>query len=453
MATPGVSEETLATFRKNFSSDTKNVLAQNVCRKTDLWEVCLQQEVVQGSKHVYNTKVAEVKPMTNQKSSGRCWIFACLNMMRIPFMKQYSIEDFEFSQTYLFFWDKLERSNYLLDVYIECAKKGEQASGRLLSHLLHNPSEDGGQWDMLVNLIEKYGVIPKNHMHDAQSSENSRRIGCLLNTKHREFCMSLLKMVNSGCSDEEIQKRKKEMLEEIYRLVSVSLGSPPESITWEYYEGKDKVYKKVGPISPLEFYRQHVKPYASVDDKVCIVNDPRPENHYDKLYTVHCLNNMTAGVPVLYINKPASVLKELAAKTLKEGKAVWFGCDVGKYFHGKKGLLDTKLLDFNLVFGFNANGLDKANRLVYGESLMTHAMLLTAVNIEDDKTKTWRVENSWGDDNGDKGYLSMSDDWFSEYVYEVVIDKKFLSEETLALLKQEPVVLPAWDPMGALARL
>jgi bleomycin hydrolase len=243
------------------------------------------------------------------------------------------------------------------------------------------------------------------------------------------------------------------MMEEIFRVVCICLGNPPETFTWEYRD-KDKNYHKIGPITPLEFYREHVKPLFNMEDKICFVNDPRPQHKYNKLYTVDYLSNMVGGRKTLYNNQPVDFLKKMVAASIKDGEAVWFGCDVGKHFNGKLGLSDMNVYDHELVFGVSLKNMNKAERLAFGESLMTHAMTFTAVSEKDDQDGAfvkWRVENSWGEDHGHKGYLCMTDEWFSEYVYEVVVDRKHVPEEVLAVLEQEPIVLPAWDPMGALA--
>ncbi|KAK3084642.1 hypothetical protein FSP39_016734 [Pinctada imbricata] len=450
----GIPFALLGKYEENFSQEDKNKLAQNVCIKQDLSDVLKRPDVMRKRPHVFNCKVpGEGKPMTNQKASGRCWIFACLNVMRQSFMKAFKVDDFEFSQNHLFFWDKMERANYNLDSYIQCARQGETAGSRLVHHLLINPAEDGGQWDMLINVIEKHGVMPKSCFTEAQSAESSRRMCGLINNKMREFCQKLQKLVTDKATDQDIQKAKEGMLEQIYKILSICLGTPPREFTWEYYNN-EKVYNKIGPIKPKDFYDKHVKPLYNVADKVCIVNDPRPQNPYGALYTVDYLGNMSGGKPVLYVNQPIDVLKQLTIESIKAGEAVWFGCDVGKCFSLKpSGILDLQVLDFNLVFGLSVLELSKSDRLMYGESLMTHAMVLTGVNVEDDKSTKWRVENSWGDSDGDKGYLVMSDDWFSEFVYEVVIDKKFIPDNVLNVLQQKPKVLPAWDPMGALAKL
>lgn len=447
---PGLTEAKLSWLREAFYADDKNRLAQNACVSHDFGELCLARSTVQQVSHYFNTKVeSECKPVSNQKSSGRCWIFALVNIIRMPFMKKYNLDEFEFSQTYLYFWNKIERANYFLNAWVDTAMKGEAVDGRLLSFLLKSPCQDGGQWDMLVNVVNKYGLVPKKCFPEAHSATATARLTNLLNNLLRKDCLILRQMVEDKKSEREIHTRKTEMLQEIYNVCGICLGIPPEEFTWECYD-KDKKYINIGPIAPLDFYNEHVKPIFNMDDKVCLVNDPRPENPYDKLYTVEYLGNIYANL-TLYINQPIDVLKQLAAESIKNNQAVWFGCDVGKHFNRKLGTLDPDLHDYELMFGVNLLEINKADRLIYGDMCMTHAMVFTAVSIEGDKTSKWRVENSWGDDVGEKGYLNMTDEWFSNFVLEVVVDKQFVPPSVMEILKQTPTVLPAWDPMGALA--
>ncbi|XP_069671459.1 bleomycin hydrolase isoform X1 [Periplaneta americana] len=453
MDASALSPETLQKFRSNFYADPKNILAQNVCTRIDPLDVCLSRKHLEETQHVFTHKVeTEAKPITNQKNTGRCWIFATLNVIRIPFMKQYNLDEFEFSQAYLFFWDKIERCNYFLTNMVKTAQAGEPVDGRLVSFLLHDPTCDGGQWDMIVNLINKHGLMPKKCFPESFSCESSLRMNAILKSKLREYTKDLRNLVSEGVSDGEIRSRIEQQMADVYRIVGICLGIPPETFSWEYYD-KTKQFNSVGPVTPLDFYVKYVKPYYNVDDKVCLVTDPRPTNSYGKAYTVDYLGNVVDGRPIIYNNQPVELLMKLAAESIKSLEPVWFGCEVCKRFAGKQGIEDLKVHDFKLVFGVDVTlGLTKAERLLYGESMMTHAMAFTAVTLDGEGNPTkFRVENSWGDDRGEKGYLVMSSDWFKEFVFEVVVDKKFVPPEVLEVFSMEPIVLPAWDPMGTLA--
>ncbi|XP_065172923.1 bleomycin hydrolase [Atheta coriaria] len=445
-------KDVIAKMRTIFASDKKNIFAQNVCSRVDPFDVCLSRKYLEEPLHVFNHKVDEVKPTTNQKSSGRCWIFAVLNAMRVPFMKKLTVEEFEFSQGYLFFWDKIERSNFFLNNVAEVTKRGESIDGRLMSFLLNDPTSDGGQWDMLVNLITKYGVMPKKNFPETFSCEQSMRLNSILKSKHREYAKAIRDKISSGASDADVKMLIEDQMLNIFRVVGICLGVPSEKFTWEYYD-KNKAYHSVGPITPREFYETHIKPVFNIEDKVCLVTDPRPTNPFGNVYTVDCLGNMVGGRRCIYNNQPAELLLELTAKSIKDGEPVWFGCEVSKRFAGKLGILDLDVHDFPLVFNLDIQKtMTKADRLLYGDSSMTHAMVFTAVqtNGQGEVTKL-RVENSWGEDRGEKGYIVMSVPWFHEFVFEVVVDKKYVPASVMDVFKQEPIVLPAWDPMGTLA--
>ena len=446
-------------MRSEFECDSKSQLAQNLVSRWDPLEATFTKQSAVSTNHVFTHKVDEVKPVTNQKSTGRCWLFACVNAMRVAFVKDKQVDDFEFSQNYLFFWDKIERCNYFLDLMIDLAlnRKEEKPDGRLMSFLLHNPTCDGGQWDMVVNLIRKHGVVPKKCFPEAYSAENSRRMNDLLKTKLREFAFELRSMAeNEAKGEEELREKVRLQMKVVYRIVSICLGTPPDQFVWEYYD-KSKKYHKLGPISPLEFYEAHVKPVFNMEDKVCLVCDPRPQNPHGRAYTVDCLGNVVGGKKTVYNNQPIEKLIALAAQSIKKGQAVWFGCDVSKHMASKQGLLDTKAHNHDLVFGTKIHRvLSKADRLVYGDSQMNHAMVLTGVHMPDGDDQgeplKWRVENSWGEDRHEKGYLVMTNEWFKEFVFEVVVDKDMCPKEVLDVFEAgDPVVLPAWDPMGALA--
>ncbi|CAG9820635.1 unnamed protein product [Phaedon cochleariae] len=447
-------KDILEKFHKSFYAEEKNVLSQNVCSKIDPFEVALSRKVLEETQHVFNHKIeAEGKPITNQKSSGRCWLFAAMNVIRLPFIKHFNLEDFEFSQGYLFFWDKIERCNFFLHNVVETGRRNEAVDGRLVSFLLNDPTTDGGQWDMIVNLVNKHGLMPKKNFPESFNCESSLKMNQVLKSKLREYAKAIRVLVLKGASDADIQTLIEDQMTNIYRIVGICLGIPDETFTWTYYD-KNKAFHSIGPITAKDFYEKHVKQLFNVDDKVCLVTDPRPTNEYGKVYTVDCLGNMVGGKRCIYNNQPVELLLELTAKSIKEGEAVWFGCEVSKRFAGKQGIQDLTAHNFPLVFGVDIQvTLSKADRLLYGESSMTHAMVFTAVKTtEDGEVEKLRVENSWGEDRGEKGYLVMTSDWFREFTFEVVVDKKYVPQEVLDVFNQEPIVLPAWDPMGTLAQ-
>ncbi|XP_046979472.1 bleomycin hydrolase isoform X1 [Schistocerca americana] len=445
--------EILQRFRTNFYSEPKNCLAQNACTRTDPLDVCMSRKQLEETQHVFTHKVEiEGKPVTNQKTSGRCWLFAALNVMRVPFMKHYNLDEFEFSQAYLFFWDKIERCNFFLYNMVETARRGEEVTGRLVHFLLSDPATDGGQWDMFCSLVNKHGLMPKKCFPESYSCESSSRMNNILKSKLREYTKVLRDLISKGANDTAINECIENQMEEVYRIVGICLGIPSETFTWEYYD-KSKNYSSIGPITPLDFYIKHVKPHFNVDDKVCLVTDPRSTSPYGKAYTVDFLGNMVGGRRIIYNNQPVELLMKLCADSIRAGDPVWFGCEIAKRFASKLGIGDLDIHDYKLVFGVDVTvGLSKADRLVYGEGVMNHAMAFTAVSVgEDGKPTKFRVENSWGDDRGEKGYLLMTAEWFKEFVLEIVVDRKLVSREVLEVFEQEPVVLPAWDPMGTLA--
>ncbi|KAG9290653.1 hypothetical protein G9A89_011616 [Geosiphon pyriformis] len=438
-----LTEEYLAEFSKIFNDDPKNKLALNAITGDDMTKVLLSRDVTVKDIHVFSEKIELEGKATNQKSSGRCWLFAATNVMRLIVMKKYNLDEFELSQPFLFFYDKLEKANFFLENMIELV--GQETGSRLIQYLLYNPVQDGGQWDMVINLLEKYGVTPKAAFPESYNSSNSGRVNWLVTTKLREFAYQLRQMHASGQSGHSLRSAKVKMMEDIYRILAISLGEPPKVFDWSFRD-KDGKYHHHEGLTPKRFLEMIG---YKAQDAFSLVNDPR--NPYLSLYTVAYLGNIQGGHPIRYVNIKIEEMKRLAVQVLRSGKPVWFGADVGKFSNTPLGILDNKVYEYELAFNVKFK-LDKAERLKYGDSLMTHAMVFTGVNLENGKPVRWRVENSWGEDRGQKGYFVMSDDWFSEWVYQIVLEKKDAPKELLDVLQQKPQVLPAWDPIGALAK-
>ncbi|MFQ6610640.1 MAG: C1 family peptidase, partial [Fidelibacterota bacterium] len=303
-------------------------------------------------------------------------------------------------------------------------------------------------WDMFVNLIEKYGVVPQSVMPESFQSSESMMMNRIVTRKLREFASELRAAYRKESADNStLRSRKTEMLGVIYRLLCIHLGTPPRTFDWQV-RNKDKKFIRVEKLTPQTFFKDHVS--VNLADLVCLINAPMADKPYHELFTVGYLGNVVEGRIVKYINLPSEKLKQFAVRSLQEDHPVWFGCDVGKHFGRDLGVMDMDLYDYDLFYGVPL-GMDKSTRLEYGDSMMTHAMLFTGVDLKDGTPRKWRVENSWGEKVGNKGFYIMTDDWFDQYLYEIVIDRHYLPQEIADIYDREPVKLAPWDPMGALA--
>ena len=443
-----ISLDMIKSYKKNSSSDLSLKLSRNAATHNEITDLAMDWDEYRKIDHTFSEQITGEMKITNQRSSGRCWGYAGLNLFRIYLGRKHNLRNFEFSQTYFMFWDKLEKSNYFLNSVIETAS--ENWDSRLMMHLLHSPIQDGGQWDMWVNLINKYGVVPKSEMPETYQSGKSMRMNRMITRKLREYAKELRDSINKQKSEKEVYALKNIMLSTIYKMLVIHLGEPPESFNWQVRD-KKKGFHRFNNLTALSFFKEHVG--IELNDLVCLINCPMSDKEYDRVYTVEFLGNVIEGNPIRYLNVDIDVLKNASVESIKNNDPVWFGCDVGKYLHRTHGVMDTKLFDFNLFYGTEFS-LDKASRLEYGESKMTHAMLFTGVDLDSKgKPVKWRVENSWGERNGEKGYYIMSDEWFDQYLYEVVVSKKYLESDIVDLYeKQDAKLLPPWDPMGALAR-
>ncbi|HEM3613491.1 TPA: aminopeptidase C [Streptococcus suis] len=384
--------------------------------------------------------------VSNQKASGRCWMFAALNTFRHKLISDFKLENFELSQAHTFFWDKYEKSNWFLEQIIATAD--QEIGSRKVKFLLDTPQQDGGQWDMVVALFEKYGVVPKSVYPESISSSASRELNQYLNKLLRQDAQILRDLLAKGASSEEVQVQKENLLQEIFNFLAVNLGLPPRSFDFAYRD-KDNVYHRDTNVTPQAFYEKYVG--LKLSDYVSIINAPTTDKPYNKSYTVELLGNVVGAPAVRYLNVEMNRFKELAIAQLKAGESVWFGSDVGQSSNRQTGIMATNTYDFSSGLDIHFHQ-DKAGRLDYSESLMTHAMVLTGVDLDDNEQPLkWKVENSWGDKVGDKGYFVASDSWMDEYTYQIVVRKEFLTPEELAAYQAQPQVLAPWDPMGALA--
>jgi len=448
-ATPGAPEldsVSLQRYAAAFAADPKNRLALNAVTAAKPHNVARNRAAVVRAEHTFSHLI-KTGEITNQKQSGRCWMFAGLNVFRIEAMKRLNVEQFELSQNYLMFFDKLEKANYFLETMIETAD--EPTDGRLVWFLLQDPIGDGGQWDMFANLVAKYGVVPKSVMPETESSSESATMNATVRTKLREYAAELRRRHAAGEPDAALRARKDEMLATLYRILAINLGEPPREFVWQWRD-KDDAFHRDGLITPQTFFAKYVG--FDLDSVISLINCPTEDKPFGKFFTVQYLGNVRGGEIVRYLNVPIDVFKKAAVDMIAEGRAVWFGCDVGKMMERDLGILDGELYDFELLYDTQFTA-DKGERVTYGHSAMTHAMVLTGVDLDDAGNPVkWRVENSWGDKYGEKGFFVMSDNWFDEYMFEVVVDKKFVPAEVLAALEGPPIVLPPWDPMGSLAR-
>ncbi len=446
MSKRAIKKESIKRYAQNFHEDrTKKVIADAVI-KNGLNDVAMNYESIANMHYNFSEEI-DVGKVTNQKKSGRCWMFAALNNIRYSISDKLNIKnhDFELSQSYTMFWDKLEKANYFLENIIET--KDMELDSRKVMWLLSNPTNDGGQWDMFTGIIEKYGIVPKYIMPESYSSSNSAVMNKILNLKLRDNAKILRKNYKRGVSFSELRDKKENMIDEIYSILSYFLGNPPQSFDFEYRNNDNEFYRD-GNISPQEFYQKYSE--VKMKDYVSIINAPTGDKPFHQTYTVEFLGNVVDGQQIHYLNLDIEKLKELSIAQIKDGEPVWFGCDVGQMSDRDLGIMDTELYNYEDILNTDFT-LDKGERLQYGESVLTHAMVFTGVNLCNGNPRRWKVQNSWGEEAGNKGFFVMSDNWFEEFNYEVVINKKYLSKELLQDYQKEAVILKPWDPMGSLA--
>ncbi|KAJ7594787.1 peptidase C1B bleomycin hydrolase [Mycena floridula] len=449
----------LSDWETDIASDPKTQLSRTILSHSNINEALISRPAVISTAHIFNTELAfKTGPITNQKSSGRCWLFATTNVLRYDIMKTLKLDSFELSQSYLFFFDKLNKANYYLELSIQNADL--PIDDRLVSHLNSDICSDGGQFDMAVNLLENYGVVPQSIYPESTHSSLSGPLNSLIKTKLREHALILRALsasLKAQSFSEDIiintlRSEKEKLMKEIYTIMTATLGVPPspdKKFTWDHYKQDGTFGTWEG--TPKDYFKAFSNKTYPPLESFSLINDPR--NEYSKLYTVSKLGNVWGGRPVLYVNTEIETLKNMVVKMLKAGLPVFFGCDVGKFSDREHGIMDTSLFAYETAFNISL-GLTKAERLQANESSMTHAMVISGVHLDaNGKPVRYKVENSWGTASvGEKGFFVMSDAWFEQFTYQIVVPRKLAPKNLVDVLdNSEAVVLPPWDPMGALA--
>ena len=440
---PEISNDLLMQLREEESA--KIALARNAATQVGIEAASLNREKIQHTSTAVSHRLDDWKA-TSQKKSGRCWLFSSLNFLRSRARESLGIKNFEFSQSYVFFWDKFERANWFLTDII--ATSDEPVDGRLVQFLLGDVLGDGGQWDMAVSVYMKYGLVPKEVMPESEASTNSRPMNARLRAVLHIGALRLREAIAAGASAEEVDTQRRKILADVWKILVVCLGEPPVHFNWQWRDDEGNFHRD-GEITPHEFYERHVG--VDLSEYICLVDDPRPENPKGSMETVEHLGNVVGGRPIRYLNAPVEEIKRIAAAQIAAGEAVWFGADVSQPYDRGLGFFVTGIHDYDGLFDVDFSST-KLERVRSGESAMDHAMLFTGVDLDEaGQPRAWRVENSWGDEPGDSGFFTMDDQWFTDNVFEVVVPKSALPEDLAAAVDSEPIVLPAWDPMGTLA--
>ena len=438
-----ISNDLLMQLREEESA--KVALARNAATQVGIEAASLNREKIQHTSTAVSHRLDDWKA-TSQKKSGRCWLFSSLNFLRSRARESLGVKNFEFSQSYVFFWDKFERANWFLTDII--ATSDEPVDSRLVQFLLGDVLGDGGQWDMAVSVYMKYGLVPKEVMPESEASTNSRPMNARLRAVLHIGALRLREAIAAGASAEEVDTLRRKILADVWKVLVVCLGEPPVRFNWQWRDDEGNFHRD-GELTPHEFYERHVG--LDLSEYICLVDDPRPENPKGSMETVEHLGNVVGGRPIRYLNAPVEEIKRIAAAQIAAGEAVWFGADVSQPYDRGLGFFVTGIHDYDGLFDVDFSST-KLERVRSGESAMDHAMLFTGVDLDEaGEPRAWRVENSWGDEPGDSGFFTMDDQWFTDNVFEVVVPKSALPEDLAAAVDSEPIVLPAWDPMGTLA--
>jgi bleomycin hydrolase len=434
----GLSPEILSDLKNSIRMDAQTRAVMNAVTSNDLNDLVVNRSIINKYNDIFNV-MADVKGITNQNKSGRCWMYAALNLLRPVAREKFNLESFEFSQSYLFFWDKLEKYNFFLESVI--AMRDRDIMDRDLQTLLDDPLGDGGWWNYITALIEKYGVVPKEIMPETKNSENSRWLNKNLEFLARQNASQLRHMAAEGKKENELRRQKTDMLKKVYRLLVIYLGMPPAEFTWHYQDKNKTVHEN--SYTPVQFYHDAVG--LDLNDYVIFFN--YPAHPFNTLYQVDLRRNLADKSNLTFINLDIDKIKGYVLNSLLNKEPVWFAADAGWQMERTHGIMADDIYDYESLLGLS-DQMSKADRIQYRASSANHAMAFVGVDTLNGKAMKWRVENSWGADTGDHGYWTMYNDWFDTYVYTVVINKKYVPEQVLSILKTKPRSLPTWDPLA-----
>lgn len=434
-----ISELQLAEIKASFKMDGPTRAIMNAVSNNNIRNLALNRELVGKTDHFFAHRI-KTNAITDQKSSGRCWLFTSLNVLRPKIIEKNNLKEFQFSENYLFFWDQFEKANLFLEGII--STRNLKMDNREVEWLFKHPMQDGGIWNYAVGLIEKYGAVPKDAMPESYNSENTGMMRRLLARKLKGQGLKLRDLHKEGKKLSALREEKVNMLSDIYRMLVINLGVPPEEFTWTY---EDKDGKIIGPekYTPQSFYKDFVG--IDLREYVQLMNDPTKAyyNHYEIKFD----RNMVDEPNWTFINLPTDEIKNFAKTSILADEAMYFSCDVGKQLNRDEGVLRPGIYDYESIYGVTFD-MDKTERILSYESGSSHGMSLVGVDTTSDGSTTkWLLENSWGKSSGYNGFLIMTDDWFGEYMFRLVVHKKFVSEKVLDILDQKPILLAPWDRM------
>lgn len=437
-----VSEKDLQEIQGSFKKDASTKAIQNILTNDkSIRDNALNRDLQGKIDHYFKYRV-NVKGITNQQSSGRCWMFTSMNVLRPLVMEKYDLNQFDFSHNYLYFWDIFEKSNLFLENIIATADR--PMDDREVTEYFKSPVGDGGVWNLYYNAALKYGVVPKEVMPETAHSNNTSQMTGVINEKLRLGGYTLREKAAQGKKAKDLRAEKNEVLKDVYRILALCLGEPPHEFTWRYKTKKGEI-KELAGYTPRQFYKEITPADYSPQNYIMVMNDPTRD--YYKVYEIQNYKNTIEGINWVYLNLPNEDLKAAALASIKNNEPLYASCDVGKQFNRETGILDPEMFDYESLLGVKLD-MDKKARILTRQSGSAHAMTIVGCDTdENDKPVKWEFENSWGDKSGHNGYLTFTDKWFDEYMFRAVLHKRYLNEKALQALKSKPVQLPVWDYM------